>query len=129
MGAAKVVKPKTKSQNRVKMRATNKLAIEHLIKLGYTDITLRTHCRHKDFVYNKDKNYRATDYWNLFDGMGFNQHSEIIFLQFKTNSWPASGPIISFCKQYNLKAVSINVKTKIRGKPTILMREYDKKTT
>jgi len=125
MAAAKAITPKTKSKNRVKMRATNKLALEYLIKLGYTDITLRTHCRHKDFVYNKDKNYRATDYWNLFDGMGFDNHNQLVFLQFKTNAWPASGPIISFCKRYNLKAISINVKTNIKGKPTVLMRKYD----
>jgi hypothetical protein len=108
MGAATAKKPRTKSNNRAKMRSSNKVAIEYLIKMGYTDITLRTHCRHKDMVYNKDKIYRATDYWNLFDG---------------------SAPIISFCKQYKQKALSVNVKTKIRGKPTIEVREYDEKTT
>jgi len=124
MAAAKATTPKKKSQNRVKMRATNKLAIEYLIKLGFTDITLRTHCKHRDFVYNKDKIYRATDYFNLFDGMGFNKHQELVFLQFKTNAWPASQPIIDFCKRYHLHALSVNVKTKIREKPKILLREY-----
>jgi len=125
MGAVKVEKPKTKKNNRAKMRSTNKLCIDHLIKLGFTDITLRTHCRHKDMVYNKDKIYRATDYWNLWDGMGFNPKGELIFLQFKTNAFPAESPIKSFCKQYKQKAIAINVKTKIRGKPTINVRKYD----
>lgn len=129
MGAATAKKPRTKSNNRAKMRSSNKVAIEYLIKMGYTDITLRTHCRHKDMVYNKDKIYRATDYWNLFDGMGFNPKGKLVFLQFKTNAFPPSAPIISFCKQYKQKALSINVKTKIRGKPTIEVREYDEKTT
>ena len=124
MGAAVAKKPRKKSSNRDKMRASNRLAIDHLLKLGFTDITLRTHCRHKDFVYNKDKNYRATDYWNLFDGMGFNQHQQLVFLQFKTNAFPSAKPIESFCKQYKQKVIAINVKTVIKGKPQILMREY-----
>jgi hypothetical protein len=118
-----------KSNNRAKMRSTNKVAVEYLLKMGYTDITLRTHCRHKDMVYNKEKLMRATDYWNLFDGMGFNQHGNLIFLQFKTNSFPAAKPIISFCKRYNQTAMVINVKTHIRGKPLIVVRNYDKETT
>ncbi len=118
--------PRKKSNNRAKMRASNKEAVQYLIKMGFTDITLRTHCRHKDFVYNKEKNYRATDYWNLFDSMGFNSKQELVFLQFKTNAFPPSGPIISFCKRYNIKAMAINVKTHIREKPIILVREYDK---
>jgi hypothetical protein len=129
MGAVNVVKPKVKSRNREKMRATNKIAVNHLLKMGFTDITLRTHCRHKDFVYNKDKNYRATDYYNLFDGMGFDQKGDLIFLQFKTNAFPAAGPIISFCTRYSQKAIAINVKTHIKGKPIILLREYDKNKT
>ena len=118
-------KKRTKNvNNRLKMRATNNLAVEYLLKMGYTDITLRTHCRHKDMIYNKEKKTSATDYWNLFDGMGFNQHQEIIFLQFKTNAFPATKPIESFCKRYKQKALSINVKTNIRGKPTINIRSY-----
>ncbi len=106
------------------MRQSNKVAVQYLLKMGYTDITLRTHCRHKDFVYNKEKNYRATDFWNLFDGMGFNQHGELIFLQFKTNSFPPASPIISFCNRYKQKCVVINVKTHIREKPIIAIRKY-----
>ena len=89
MGAVKVEKPKIKKNNRAKMRSTNKICIDHLIKLGFT---------------NK---------------------GELVFLQFKTNAFPAAGPIISFCKQYKQKAIAINVKTKIREKPTIHMRKYD----
>ena len=114
---------KPKSNNRAKMRSSNKLAVQYLLKMGYTDITLRTHCRHKDFVYNIDRNYRATDYWNLFDGMGFNQKGELIFLQFKTNAFPAAGPIESFCKRYKQKVTIINVKT-ILKKPQLIMRTY-----
>lgn len=125
MAAATAKKTKVKSNNRKKMRATNNLAIEFLLKLGFTDITLRTHCRHKDIVYNKEKKYWATDYWNLFDGMGFDQHGDLTFLQFKTNAFPPAKPIESFCKRYNQKAMAINVKTVIKNKPQILVREYD----
>jgi len=110
--------------NRAKMRLTNNIAVQHLLKMGYTDITLRTHCRHKDFVYNKEKKYRATDYWNMFDGMGFDNHQNLIFLQFKTNAFPAAKPIISFCTQYKQKCVCVNVKTHIRGKNIIVLRKY-----
>jgi hypothetical protein len=123
MGAA--VPIKKKSNNRATMRSSNNLAVEYLLKMGYTDITLRTHCRHKDFVYNKEKLYRATDYWNLFDGMGFDQHGVLVFLQFKTNAFPAAKPIEAFCKQRKQKVVAINVKTNIKNKPQILVREYD----
>lgn len=125
MGPALAKKSKKRSNNRAKMRASNNLAIEHLLKLGFTDITLRTHCRHKDLVYNKEKKYWATDFWNLFDGMGFNQHGELIFLQFKTNAFPPAKPIQDFCKRYKQKAIAINVKTIIKNKPQIIMREYD----
>lgn len=91
--------------------------------MGFTDITLRTHCRHKDFVYNIDKNYRATDYWNLFDGMGFDQHGQLVFLQFKTNAFPSAKPIESFCNRYKQKAVAVNVKT-ILKKPQLFLRRY-----
>jgi hypothetical protein len=57
--------------------------------------------------------------------MGFNNKGELVFLQFKTNAFPAEAPIKSFCKQYNQKAIAINVKTKIREKPSIHMRKYD----
>ena len=110
--------------NRAKMRLSNNIAVQYLLKMGYTDITLRTHCRHKDFIYNKEKKFRATDYWNLFDGMGFNQHGELIFLQFKTNAFPAAKHIISFCTRYKQKCVVVNVKTHIRGKPIIATRAY-----
>lgn len=106
------------------MRSTNNLAVEYLLKMGYTDITLRTHCRHKDMIYNKEKKTSATDYWNLFDGMGFDQHQGLTFFQFKTNAFPAASPIISFCKRYKQKVFVINVKTNIRGKPTINIRRY-----
>lgn len=125
MAAALAKKNKTRSKNRLKMRASNSLAIEYLLKMGYSDITLRTHCRHKDMVYNKEKKYWATDFWNLFDGMGFNQHGELLFIQIKTNAFPAKDPITSFCKRYKQKAIAINVKTVIREKPSILIREYD----
>jgi hypothetical protein len=110
------------------MRSSNKEAVQYLLKMGFTDITLRTHCRHKDFVYNKDKNYRATDYWNLFDGMGFDQHGRLVFLQFKTNAFPPAKPIISFCKRYHQRVIAINVKTKIRAKHELLVRYYDEKS-
>jgi len=124
MAAKKYVTPKKKGQNRAKMRKSNSTAVQYLIKMGYTDITLRTHCRHKDYVYNKDKIYQATDYWNLFDGMGFNQHGELIFLQFKTNAFPPAKPIEEFCLRYQQRVVVINVKTVIRQKPIIKMRQY-----
>jgi len=123
MPPAKAKKPRTKSNNRVKMRASNNLAIEYLLKMGFTDITLRTHCRHKDMVYNKEKKYQATDYWNLFDGMGFDNKQNLIFIQIKTNAFPPAKPMESFCKRYKQKCVAINVRNK-KGKRDILIRKY-----
>jgi len=93
------------------MRISNRQAIYYLLKrFGWKDITLRTHCKHKDLVYNLSKNYMATDYWNLFDGMGYNGAGKLTFIQIKTNAWPPTKPINDFCKQHKLKAISVNVR-------------------
>ncbi len=112
--------------NRTRMRLSNKQAVYHLLKkFGWRDITLRTHCKHKDMVYNLGKNNMATDYWNHFDGMGFDGGGHLTFIQIKTNAWAAPKPIDDFCKQHMLRAVVINVKYKTEWKKwDVQVRKY-----
>ena len=75
---------------------------------------------HKDFVYDKKNHwYRCTDYWNLFDGMGFDEDGILWFIQIKTSSFPPTQPLNLFCQKHpELKVMAIRVR------PEILIRAY-----
>lgn len=111
--------------NRQKMRSSNKRAIEYLILQGFTDIILRTHCKHKDFVYNKEMTSTCTDYWNLFDGMGYDRNGNLAFIQIKTNAWAAEKPIKDFVTRRKIPVIVINVTNKLKIWQ-VLVRKYDK---
>jgi len=108
--------------NRQKMRMSNNRTVYYLNKLGYTDIVLRTHCRHKDVVNNLNRKYRCTDYWNLFDGMMFDRNGEIVFIQIKTNNWAPEKPIRDFLAFRKVRVMSICVTNKY-GKWQVLTRD------
>ena len=111
--------------NRERMRASNRLALDYLIKhFGWRDITLRTHCKHHDYVHNKDKTYEAMDYWNLFDGMGFDGAGRLTFLQIKTGKFAPEQPILDFVKRNKIRVTSVNVK-KVNNRYEVLLRHYN----
>jgi hypothetical protein len=107
------------------MRVTNRLAVEYLLKNGYDNIWLKSHTKFKDVVYTKTGSFRATDLWNLFDGIctGFGY---IYFIQIKTNAWPVEKPIIEFVENTNSKAMALNAKKKSNGRYEITERRYPK---
>jgi len=75
---------------------------------------------HKDFVYDRKGHwYRSTDYWNLFDGMGFGINGNLWFIQIKTSNFPPRQPLNLFCQKHP----DLNVMA-IRVKPEILIRTY-----
>jgi len=109
--------------NREKMRLSNKKAVEFLLRKGYRDIILRTHCKHKDYVYNNVKKYRCTDYWNLFDGMGYDRDGNLFFLQIKTNAWASRKLIEDFLAWHKGYAILINVQTLKSKRAVVGMRK------
>ena len=104
------------------MRASNKRAVDTLLKQGYREILLRTHCKHKDYVSSIERKYACTDYWNLFDGMCFNPKGALTFIQIKTNAWASKKTIEDFINQHKLKAISVNVTNK-KGRWEVLTRQ------
>jgi len=106
------------------MRASNKRAVEQLTKLGHTDVTLRTHCKHKDFLYNTNKAAKQqTDFFNLFDGFSYDPDNVFTWLQFKTNKWAPERAIKEFVQRRKQPVVVVNVTNK-RGQWEVLMRRY-----
>ena len=105
------------------MRATNRLAVDYLLKEGYDQIWLKPHTKFKDIVYCKSGNYRATDLWNLFDGIciGF---GTVLYIQIKTNAWAKAEPIESFIEKSGIKVLVLNAKKKSNGRYEIAQREY-----
>jgi hypothetical protein len=106
------------------MRASNKRAVEQLERAGHTDITLRTHCKHKDFLYNLNKGAtQQTDFFNLFDGFSYDHDNVFTWLQFKTNKWAAERPIKEFVERRKQPVIVVNVTNK-SGHWETLMRRY-----
>ena len=108
--------------SRERMRASNKRAVNYLLKHYYTEIWLKSHTRRNDTTYCREYNYKSKDLWNLFDGicMGITD-KKIYFIQIKTNSWPNMNKYIDFSNLYPMNMILINVK-KQDGKWKILSR-------
>ena len=107
------------------MRASNKLVREWLLQKGYDEIWFKPHSKRNDLVFTQRGNYLATDLWNLFDGLCFDESGEIRFLQMKTNAWAKQEPLIKFAKKHNITILSFNVSNKIRsarGKYQVFVR-------
>jgi len=105
------------------MRASNKRATEVLTKMGHTDLTLRTHCKHKDFLYNTNKTNRQTDFFNLFDGFCYDPDNIFTWLQYKTNKWASEKPIKDFVQRRHQPVIVVNITNK-SGRWEVLMRRY-----
>ena len=120
------LKWRKKLNNRERMRASNKLAVNHLLKNGYDDIWLKPHSARNDMVYCQDRKYLATDLWNLFDGICFGEN-RAYYIQVKTNSWAAEEPILKFLKTHSVNVIVVNVTNKLKsckGKYKVFTREY-----
>jgi len=122
--------------NRQRMRASNKRAVDHLLKNGYDDIWLKPHSARNDMVYCQDRKYLATDLWNLFDGICFGEdlievdetnRNKAYYIQIKTNAWAAEKPILKFLKTHSVNVIVINVTSKLKickGKYKVFVRNY-----
>ena len=115
--------------NRQRMRASNSRVRSWLLRHGFTQIWFKPHTRRNDVVYTHQGTYRATDLWNLFDGICFHAHGYIVFLQMKTNAWPKAKPITDFLeKTKNLRVLCFNVTNKYKnsnGNYKVLVRCYE----
>ena len=112
--------------NRERMRASNKLAVKHLLANNFDDIWLKAHSARNDMVYCQDRKYLATDLWNLFDGICFGKN-RAYYIQVKTNSWAAEEPILKFLKTHSVNVIVVNVTNKLKsckGKYKVFTREY-----
>lgn len=121
----KKIKPRKK-----RFYKTNDLAREWLINQGYTQIWLKTHARRKDTIWMKRDHhlsgkayivkYQATDLWNLFDGICFDDCGCLHFLQIKTDGWPNKNQIVNFLEdKQGVYVLAINVKTRIKNGPKV----------
>ena len=112
--------------NRLRMRASNKLVRFWLLENGYDDIWFKAHSKRNDLVFTQKGNYLATDIWNLFDGI-CTGYGKIFFLQMKTNSWAKSEPILNFVKKTNCNVLSFNVNNLLKeskGNYKVYVRHY-----
>ena len=89
---------KKKLNNRQRMRESNRIARETLLKEGYDQIWFKMHTRRHDRIYTQNGAYSALDLWNLFDGACFDIHGRVVFFQVKTNAWPKASDIVEFTK-------------------------------
>ena len=103
------------------MRNSNRIAKEWMLKNGYDDIWFKQHTRHKDTIYTQHYNYKATDLWNLFDGICLDGSHYLVFFQISTNSFHKDEPYIEWMRRKinfgvhdNIKCLLIVVKLKNR---------------
>ena len=115
--------------NRQRMRTTNKMVRNWLLKEGYDEIWFKPHTKRNDWVFTQKGNYMATDLWNLFDGMAYDKFGNLIFLQMKTNAWAKEKDIVKFTKNHNHSLVLIfNVTNKLascKGHYKLFTRMYN----
>lgn len=113
--------------NRMRMRASNKMVREWLLENGYDQIWFKAHTARNDVVFTQKGKYLATDLWNLFDGICI-KNNFIVFLQMKTNSWAKEKPINEFIRsKAGCYALSFNVSNKraeCKGKYKVFVRDY-----
>lgn len=57
--------------------------------------------------------YLSTDYWNQWDGMCFDRHGNLWFIQIKTSGFPKDGGILDWMEgKKGIRALSIHFKPK-----------------
>ena len=113
--------------NRERMRASNKIAINWMLENGFDNIWLKPHGRRTDTHYCKTGNYRALDLFGLFDGVAWCD-GYTVYLQIKTNAWANSNSFMHFLgstKPGCCLILSLNVKYKRHG-PEVNNRVYYK---
>ncbi len=109
--------------NRNRMYASNKKAREYILKeMKGTEVYFKEHTRRKSKFYNLDGYYKATDFFNLFDGLCFHDGS-LCFFQIKTNAWPSTKRFNEFLhNKHGFGVFAINVRTD--KDPKIKVRWY-----
>ena len=109
---------------RERMRSSNRKAVLWLLEKSYDDIWLKPHGRRHDLVYTRGEWYRALDLWNLFDGVCFDEHGNVIFIQIKTNAWANAKNIEDFLiNKKNIIVLVLNVNRR-KSKWHVDVREY-----
>lgn len=115
---------------RQRMRVSNKLVKEFLLKSGHDQIWFKAHTKFIDNIYTQNGKYSAIDLWNLFDGICFDRYGDIVFLQMKTNAWAKDQPLKDFVEKYNnIRILSLNVTNKLKmcnGKYIVRVRVFDR---
>ena len=97
--------------NRERMRASNRYAVDWLLEDNYYDVWLKPHVKNQDRVYHPDGNYWATDLWNMWDGISW-KDDELWFIAIKTNKWHSEKAIRGWLQnREGVHAIAINVKT------------------
>ena len=113
--------------NRQRMRASNKLVREWLLKNSYDEIWFKPHGKRNDYVFTQRGSYMAQDIWNLFDGICIRE-GVITFLQMKTNAWAKGSDFVKFKnKTIMTDILSFNVTNALKecgGKYKVFVREY-----
>ncbi len=114
--------------NRQRMRASNKMVREWLLKNGYDEIWFKPHGKRNDYVFTQKGNYMAQDIWNLFDGICVHILDGMpMFLQMKTNAWANKKDFKKFQDKCLVRILSFNVTNKLaecKGKYKVFVREY-----
>lgn len=114
--------------NRERMRASNKLCREWLLKNGYDEIWFKPHGKHNDYVFTQKGTYMAQDIWNLFDGVCINKDGYVTFLQMSTTQWHKKEPYHKFTKKISgvevLNILVTNKRKECNGKYKVFVREF-----
>lgn len=117
-----------KRKNRQRMRTSNKMVREFLLRQDFDHVWFKRHSKRNDVVYTQRGSYLASDLWNLFDGMCFTSRGIIVFLQMKTNNWAKEIPLKNFAKDHKVVILSFNVTNRLkdcRGKWKVFVRSYE----
>lgn len=107
------------------MYASNRRAKEFLFdSYDCDEVWFKPHTKRKDRVFTKNSMYKATDLFNLFDGIAIAQNFGVIFFQVKTNAWPSTEELNDFVSKYpELRIIALNVRKK-KNSWEVFSREY-----
>lgn len=114
---------------RERMRASNKMVREWLLKNGYDHIWFKPHGKRNDIVFTQKGNYLAQDIWNLFDGLAINPLGYIALLQMSTGKWHDKKQYEKFAKKIQggleiLNFMVTNKRKECNGKYKVFVREF-----
>ena len=97
------------------MRYSNRLVVDWLLQNIASIVWLRTHSKRKDFHYTKDSTTSQHDVFGLFDGAFIDRYGNVVWIQNKTNAWPAEKPLLDFLQRKNIHAMALNCRRNGHG--------------